>query len=134
MSGIRGKDTGPELLVRKALFRRGLRYRLHFKGLPGKPDMVFPKYKAIVLIHGCFWHLHDCKLFKWPSTRQEFWRDKLQSNKLRDARNIRAYSNLGWKTLVIWECAIRDHKQNMTALIDQVEVWVRNGPNNKEIE
>lgn len=134
MSGIRGKDTGPEMLVRKALFHRGLRYRLHFKGLPGKPDIVFPQYRAIVLVHGCFWHMHQCKLFKWPATRVDFWREKLLANRSRDVRNLQAYNELGWKTLVIWECAVRKYKQHMEDLTDQVEDWVRRGTGDKMIE
>src|SRR5690625_6910272 len=84
MSGIQGKDTKPELKIRSALHKLGFRYKLYDKSLPGKPDLVFPKYNAVIIIHGCFWHLHKCHLFKWPSTRPEFWREKIIGNKKRD--------------------------------------------------
>ena len=107
MSGIRAKNTKPELLIRSGLHRRGFRYKLHYGDLPGKPDMVFPKYHAIILVNGCFWHGHDCNLFKWPSTRPEFWREKIRSNQVRDDRNLTAYVAQQWRTLVIWECALK---------------------------
>ena len=88
MSGIRGKDTRPEVLVRKALHALGFRYRLHNKSLPGKPDLSFPKYKAVIFIHGCFWHGHSCRYFKVPKTRTDFWQDKINSNRLRDAQQL----------------------------------------------
>ena len=80
MSGIRGKNTRPELLIRKGLHARGFRFRLHDKRLPGKPDLVLPKYSAVIFVHGCFWHGHDCHLFKWPQSRREFWRKKITRN------------------------------------------------------
>lgn len=107
MSGIRGKDTKPELLIRKGLHRLGFRYRLHVKSLPGKPDLVFPKYKAVILVHGCFWHGHDCHLFKMPSTRPDFWKEKIGKNQKRDSESIDALEKIGWKVLCIWECSLR---------------------------
>lgn len=107
MSGIRGKDTRPELAVRSALHRAGFRFRLHRKDLPGRPDLVFPRYRAVLLIHGCFWHGHDCHLFKWPSTRQDFWRSKIEANIARDGRQRSALLNAGWRVGIIWECAIK---------------------------
>jgi DNA mismatch endonuclease (patch repair protein) len=107
MAGIKGRDTQPELLIRKALHRQGFRYRLHYKSLPGKPDLVFPAYRAIILINGCFWHGHHCHLFKWPATRKEFWKTKISANQARDVRNLAKYRELGWRTLVIWECALK---------------------------
>ncbi|WP_308367528.1 MULTISPECIES: very short patch repair endonuclease [unclassified Microbulbifer] len=107
MSGIRGKDTKPEIAIRKALFREGFRYRIHYRKLPGKPDLVFPKYRAIILINGCFWHRHNCHLFKWPSTRVDFWREKINSNVARDAKNLAIYESLGWKVMTVWECAVK---------------------------
>lgn len=107
MSGIRGKDTQPEMLIRSMLHRAGFRYRLHHAGLPGKPDLVFPKYKALILINGCFWHGHDCHLFKWPSSRPEFWREKIEGNKARDVNNLRKCRDAGWRVMVIWECAMK---------------------------
>ena len=88
MSGIRYKDTKPEIIIRKALHAKGFRYSLHNNKLPGKPDIVLPKYNAIIFIHGCFWHQHNCHLFKWPSTRPEFWQNKISGNKERDKQNI----------------------------------------------
>lgn len=107
MSRIRGSDTKPELQIRKALHQQGFRYRLHHKGLPGKPDLVFPSRKALILINGCFWHGHDCHLFKWPSTRKDFWKQKITANRVRDARNLSLYREMGWRTLVVWECALK---------------------------
>jgi len=120
MSGIKGRDTQPELLIRKALHSQGFRYQLHYKGLPGKPDLAFPKYKAIILINGCFWHGHRCHLFKWPSTRKEFWKAKITSNQDRDKRNLSKYQESGWRTLIIWECAL---KGKSSWPLDQVSDW-----------
>lgn len=107
MSGVKGKNTRPERLIRKALFKFGFRYKLHDKTLPGKPDLVFPKYNAVIFIHGCFWHGHDCHLFKWPSTRQDFWRSKINRNREVDLRNYAQLKEQGWWILTIWECAIK---------------------------
>jgi DNA mismatch endonuclease (patch repair protein) len=107
MSGIRGKDTRPELAVRKALHALGFRYRLQGRGIPGKPDLVFPKHAALINVNGCFWHGHNCHIFKMPSTRTDFWREKIHSNIARDKKNLAACRKLGWKTLVVWECAIK---------------------------
>lgn len=107
MSGIRGTDTKPELLVRKALHARGFRFRLHGKGLAGKPDLVLSKYRTVIFVHGCFWHVHKCKLFKWPKSNKEFWRKKLTGNKERDNKNIALLLEDGWRVIVIWECALR---------------------------
>lgn len=107
MSGIRSKDTKPEILIRKALHARGFRYRLHCKDLPGKPDLCFPKHKAVIFVHGCFWHGHDCHLFKWPSTRPEFWRAKIARNREVDAASREKLLTQGWCVGVVWECALR---------------------------
>jgi DNA mismatch endonuclease (patch repair protein) len=108
MSGIRNRDTRPEIVVRHGLHRRGLRFRLHVRKLPGCPDLVFPKYGAVVTINGCFWHKHSCSLFRWPATRSAFWKDKLQKNFDRDQRNQVALSRLGWRVMVVWECALKN--------------------------
>jgi DNA mismatch endonuclease (patch repair protein) len=108
MSGIKGKNTKPEILVRKALHARGFRFRLHDKKLPGKPDIVLPKYKTVIFVHGCFWHKHDCKYFKWPKTRPDFWRDKIESNVERDEKHQQQLKELGWNVKIIWECEIKD--------------------------
>lgn len=109
MSGIQGKDTKPELLVRKYLHGRGIRFRLHAKELPGKPDLVFPKYHAVVFVHGCFWHQHPkCKYAYLPKSNTAFWENKLQSNQARDKVNEAALKDLGWRVIIIWECSIDD--------------------------
>lgn len=108
MSGIRGKDTKPEMIVRKGLHSMGFRYRLHDKKLPGKPDLVLPKYNAVVFVHGCFWHHHDCRFFKWPKTRPEFWREKIERNVERDLSVVKRLRTIGFRTFIVWECALRD--------------------------
>lgn len=119
MSGIQGKDTKPELLVRKYLHGKGLRFRLHAKKLPGKPDLVFPKYKAVVFVHGCFWHQHPrCKFAVMPASNVEFWEQKLGANRERDQRNKRMLKALGWRVMTIWECQLNDrHLSNLARKI-----------------
>jgi len=107
MSRIRGRDTAPELLIRRALHAKGFRYWLHDRRLPGRPDLVFPKYRAVIFIHGCFWHGHDCHLFKWPSTRKEFWQEKIERNRARDDSAIRKLQENGWRVLIVWECSLK---------------------------
>lgn len=107
MAGIKGGNTKPELAVRSALHRRGYRFRLHRKNLPGKPDLVFPRHRAVILVHGCFWHGHDCHLFKWPRTRKNFWREKIASNMERDRRQLTDLRDVGWRVATVWECALK---------------------------
>ncbi len=107
MSGIRGKDTKPEMIVRRALHKAGFRYRLHVKELPGKPDIVLPKYRTVIFVHGCFWHMHDCKYFKWPKTRSDFWKEKIQKNVERDQRAYDLLETMDWHVMLIWECEIK---------------------------
>jgi len=107
MSRIHGRDTRPEMLVRQGLHARGLRYRLHDRKLPGRPDLVFPSHGAVLFVHGCFWHAHGCALSKLPATRQDFWKKKLEGNAARDRRAIDALRADGWRVVVIWECALR---------------------------
>jgi DNA mismatch endonuclease (patch repair protein) len=107
MSGIRSKNTKPELLLRRGLHRAGFRYRLHDRSLPGRPDMVFPRRRAVLFAHGCFWHGHNCHLFKWPATREEFWKAKIARNREVDARAEKALHVEGWRQAVVWECALR---------------------------
>ena len=105
MSGIRGKDTKPELTVRRYLHARGFRYRLHVRDLPGRPDIVLPRYHAVVFVHGCFWHRHEgCRLAARPKSRPEYWEAKLTGNAARDARDQQRLSDLGWNIHVVWEC------------------------------
>ncbi|MBF0565115.1 MAG: DNA mismatch endonuclease Vsr [Nitrospirae bacterium] len=122
MSRIKWKDTLPEKLVRKLLWRSGYRYRLHRKDLPGKPDIVFPGRKKVVFIHGCFWHKHDCKYFKWPSSNVEFWRQKIENNVNRDQMNTIALVKAGWKYLVVWECEVRN--MHYSELIERIKVFL----------
>jgi len=107
MSRIRSKDTKPEMVIRRGLHALGLRYKLHDQSLPGRPDLVFPKYRTAVFIHGCFWHSHGCALFKVPTTRQDFWKEKLAANVQRDHKAIQALHENGWRVLIIWECVLR---------------------------
>jgi len=107
MSAIRGKNTQPELTVRKGLHARGFRFRLHDPRLPGRPDIVLPKHKVIVLVHGCFWHGHSCRFFKKPASNRKFWLDKIEGNRRRDARNSRRLKSAGWKVITVWECTFR---------------------------
>lgn len=109
MSRIRSKDTRPELLVRKFLFSKGYRYRLHDKKLPGKPDVILPKYRTVIFVHGCFWHGHrECKYYVVPKTRTEWWLNKISINKSNDSKNERALKMSGWKVINIWECEIKN--------------------------
>ena len=115
MSRIKGKDTKPEMLVRKFLFTKGFRYRLHDKRLPGKPDIVLPKYKTVLFIHGCFWHGHDgCRYFVVPKTRTDWWLSKIDNNKLNDFQSVRALVADGWRTIVIWECELKPNEREST--------------------
>ena len=135
MAGIRNKDTRGELLIRKSLHALGFRYQLHRKDLPGKPDLVFPKFRAVIFINGCFWHAHNCYLFKWPSTRPEFWQKKISSNKTRDAKNIDECSALGWKVLIIWECALKGKtKRSLNEVINTTQNWLLYDSQNAQIE
>ncbi len=115
MSRIKGKDTKPEMLVRKFLFSKGFRYKLHDKKLAGKPDLVFPRLKTVVFIHGCYWHGHEsCKYFVIPKTRTNWWLDKIGKNKLRDADNLRKLKNEGWKVMTVFECELKSSKLERT--------------------
>jgi DNA mismatch endonuclease (patch repair protein) len=107
MQAIKGKNTKPEVALRKALFAQGLRYRLHDKRLPGRPDIVLPRFKTAVYVHGCFFHGHNCPAFRWPATRPEFWRAKIEGNRARDERQLASMGAAGWKTVVVWECELR---------------------------
>ncbi|WP_322091739.1 very short patch repair endonuclease [Paraburkholderia bannensis] len=125
MSGIRARNTRPEILIRSLLHRRGFRFRLDVRDLPGRPDIVLPRYRAVVLVHGCFWHGHDCALFKWPSTRPEFWRAKIGRNRTNDARTLAALTAQGWRVAVIWECALRGATQDPEAVVERLAAWLR---------
>lgn len=107
MSGIRSKNTRIEVSLRKALFAQGFRYRINDVRLPGRPDIVFPRHRAVVFVHGCFWHGHDCALFRLPASNTDFWRAKIDANRKRDERACRELAALGWRVAVVWECALR---------------------------
>lgn len=118
MASVGQKSTGPELKLRKALHRLGFRYRLNDQRLPGSPDLVFPKYHAVIFVHGCFWHRHGCKYTTTPSTRKEFWIAKFKANIERDQRNINELKKLGWRVLIVWECEIKnDLEKNLISEI-----------------
>ena len=109
MSRIRGRGTKPELIVRRIAHRLGFRFRLHRKDLPGRPDIVFPRHRAVIMVHGCFWHRHPgCKHASNPKTRESFWKSKLEENVARDRRNETALRDLGWRVMVVWECETKD--------------------------
>jgi DNA mismatch endonuclease, patch repair protein len=125
MAAIKGGDTKPELTVRRALHSLGLRYRLHARELPGKPDLIFPRYRAAVFVHGCFWHHHDCHLFKWPSTRTEFWQQKIGRNVANDERAIRLLQEQGWRVAVVWECALKGRTRlDAAKTMQRLAKWV----------
>jgi DNA mismatch endonuclease (patch repair protein) len=126
MAAILGRHTGPELLVRKAMHAAGLRYRLHAKNLPGRPDLVFPRYHAVVFVNGCFWHRHDCHLFKWPETREEFWREKIGRNVANDEKSVTALRRDDWRVATVWECALKGRtKLDGTETMHRLAAWIR---------
>lgn len=123
MSGIRGKNTRPEVTVRSFLHRNGFRFRLHGVGLPGKPDVVLPRWNVVLFVHGCFWHGHiGCRYFKLPKTRAEFWRTKIDGNSQRDALAVNRLSEAGWRVAIIWECALRD---DPARALEQLLLFIR---------
>lgn len=121
MSGIKGKNTRPEIIVRQALHRAGFRFRLHRKDLPGKPDIVLPKYHAVIFVHGCFWHGHDCRYFKVPKTRTDFWLNKIMENARRDRMQEEALKSAGWAVFTVWECEIRDKTNWLSSLSEKLK-------------
>lgn len=118
MARIRGKNTAPELVVRRLLHRLGYRFRLHRKDLPGKPDIVLPGRRTAIFVHGCFWHAHGCKIGRPPKSRSEFWLPKLERNRARDAENEAALESKGWSVLTLWQCEVRDPALVETRLVD----------------
>lgn len=128
MARIRGRNTKPELILRKALFRLGLRYRLHPRGIPGRPDMLFPRWRAAVFVHGCFWHGHDCRLFKWPKANAQFWETKIRGNVERDRRTLDALIAQNWRVLTVWECSIRGgDRETIDNVVRLVSDWLKSG-------
>jgi DNA mismatch endonuclease, patch repair protein len=133
MSGIKCKNTRPEILIRSMLHREGFRFRIHVTGLPGKPDLVLKKYKAVIFVHGCFWHRHDCKYFKWPKSRSDFWKAKLNKNHIIDEHNLMKLFEKGWRVCIIWECAIRESKDNLVEIRKKVGDWLKKGSSFLEV-
>jgi len=125
MRAIRSKNTKPELLVRRLLHTQGFRFRLHARKLPGTPDIVLKKYNAVIFVHGCFWHGHNCYLFSMPKTRTEFWSKKINDNRRRDKLAYKQLISNGWRVLYIWECALQGRKKlNQVRLTDTIEEWL----------
>lgn len=125
MRGIRGKNTKPETALRRALHAKGLRFRLHAARLPGKPDIVFPKFNAVVFVHGRFWHRHNsCRYATTPKTRMEFWRQKFDANVARDSRNQSQLAEMGWRVAIVWECGLKN-VTDVAKSVDQVEAWLQ---------
>lgn len=121
MSSVGSKDTGPEMLVRKMLHRRGYRYRLHRRDLPGSPDLVFPSRKKTIFVHGCFWHGHGCQWGKLPKSKLDYWKPKIKANRKRDRRNIAALEEAGWSALVVWQCELKDSDVTLQKMRDFLE-------------
>jgi len=132
MSGIRGANTKPELAIRSHLHRSGFRFRLHARYLPGKPDLVLPKYRAIIFVNGCFWHGHGCPSFRWPKTRPDFWHTKISRNKLNDSVNKDLLLSSGWRVCVVWECAVRGSSKDLIGLTRNIGKWLKS--NEKYVE
>lgn len=134
MSAIRNKNTKPELLLRKSLFALGFRYRLHTKKMPGKPDLVFPKHKAVIFVHGCFWHGHDCSLFRWPKTNTEFWTTKIERNRVVDLRNHQSLIDDNWRVLTVWECSFKGPNQLGLDTVTKLSAeWILSNKHSSEI-
>ena len=133
MSRIRSGNTKPEMIVRRALHKNGFRYRLHDSRIPGKPDLVFPKYHAVLFVNGCFWHGHDCPLFRMPETRNEFWKSKIQKNQERDTVVRKRLEDIGWRLGIVWECSLKGKKRIGTEeIVKRIVSWL--GSDTKEFE
>lgn len=125
MARVHGKDTMPEMRLRRALFALGLRYRLHTTALPGKPDIVLRQHRAVIFVHGCLWHWHGCRRSRMPTTNAEYWNAKIGRNTARDRKHLAALASLGWRVLVVWECALTVRMTEATAAV--AAEWVRAG-------
>lgn len=134
MAGIRARNTKPELALRRGLHARGFRFRIHRVDLPGKPDLVFPKHRAALFAHGCFWHGHDCHLFRWPQSRVQFWQAKIDRNGQRDRDVHEALIAGRWRTGVVWECALKGkYRLPLDEVLDRCEAWLLSGADLLEI-
>lgn len=135
MKAIRARGTKPERILGRGLHARGFRYRLNVPRLPGTPDLVFPKYHAVIFAHGCFWHGHDCDQFKIPTTRRDFWLNKLEANRARDKRHISTLLGEGWRVMVVWECALRGRcKHPADGVLDQCKRFLESNIVNSELK
>jgi DNA mismatch endonuclease (patch repair protein) len=134
MAAVRGKNTKPEMLLRRALHAAGVRYRLHVRTLPGAPDLVFPSRRAVIFVHGCFWHGHDCPLFKLPASNSEFWEEKIRRNREVDKRALASLVASDWRALTVWECALRGRgRLPLSAVVEMVRCWLGGGTSQSEI-
>lgn len=134
MAGIRGRNTKPERLVRTTLHSLGFRYRLHDPKVYGRPDLVFPKYHAVLFIHGCFWHGHNCSLFRYPETRKVFWEEKIRRNRERDDEVRKVLSGSGWRIGIVWECALKGkYRLGLEETVDRIILWLRSDQKESEI-
>ena len=132
MSRIRGKNTQPEIVVRKGLHHRGFRYRLHVRGLPGNPDIVFPKYEAVCFVNGCYWHRHPgCQYATTPATRTGFWKEKFAQNVKRDRHVLKLLADMDWRAATVWEC---DVKHRPESVIDHLSEWLKETRNFSELD
>lgn len=134
MAVIRGKNTKPEILIRRILHQHGFRFRIHDNKLKGKPDIVLKKYRAIIFVHGCFWHKHSCRLFKWPQTRPDFWRNKIEKNVINDQKAIKELMASGWRICIVWECSIKGAQKNLPAVANKIGGWLKGEKQFMEIE
>lgn len=126
MASIKGKDTMPEMVIRRALHALGFRYRLHVKDLPGCPDIVLPKYKAVIMVNGCFWHGHDCQADNKPKSRVDYWEEKISKNQTRDEQNKKRLHELGWRVATIWECAlVGKMKKPLDRVGCSISLWLK---------
>jgi DNA mismatch endonuclease (patch repair protein) len=124
MASVGTKNTGPEIVLRKALYRLGFRFRLHDRGLPGSPDIVLPKFRTAIFVHGCFWHAHGCSLSSTPSTRREFWREKFEANRRRDERKTEQLLAAGWRVIAVWQCALESSTKSAHFLAERIVKWL----------
>lgn len=134
MAAIKGRNTRPEMQVRRAIHVAGFRYRLHVDALPGKPDLVFPRYKAVIFVQGCFWHQHQCAMFHWPKTRTDWWRQKIRANRKHDEAVQDKLRELGWRVMLVWECALKGkNKLTSEQITCHVASWLQSGGSFNEL-
>lgn len=134
MAAIKGRDTKPEMIIRRGLHARGFRFRLYDRKIPGKPDIVLRRFSALVDIRSCFFHGHDCALFNMPKTRTDFWSEKISANRSRDLRTLEAQQKLGWRVAVVWECSMRGNdKLGEDLVLDKLSAWLRTDEKSLEI-